>query len=129
MAVTIESVSPGSAAAEKKIHSGDILLSINGHAISDVLDYRFYLNEEKLVLEVEKGGKVKKIKIKKDESDDIGLEFGTYLMDRKHACKNKCVFCFVDQLPEGLRDSLYFKDDDSRLSFLFGNYITLTNMS
>ena len=129
MAVTIESVSPGSPAAEKKIHSGDILLSINGHAISDVLDYRFYLNEEKLVLEVEKGGKVKKIKIKKDESDDIGLEFGTYLMDRKHACKNKCVFCFVDQLPEGLRDSLYFKDDDSRLSFLFGNYITLTNMS
>ena len=129
MAVTIESVSPGSPAAKNKIQSGDKLLSINGHAISDVLDYRFYINEEKLVLEVEKNGKTKKIKIKKDETEDIGLEFRTYLMDRKHACKNKCVFCFVDQLPEGLRDSLYFKDDDSRLSFLFGNYITLTNMS
>ncbi len=129
MAVRIESVTPGSVAQKKHICGGDTLLSINGHTISDVLDYRFYLNESKLVLEVEKDGKVKKIKIRKDEADDIGLEFRTYLMDSQHACKNKCVFCFVDQLPEGLRDSLYFKDDDSRLSFLFGNYITLTNMS
>ncbi len=129
MSVKIESVSPGSPASKKKIRGGDVLHSINGHAITDVLDYRFYLNEEKLVLEVEKDGKLKKVRIRKSETDDIGLEFETYLMDRKHACKNKCVFCFVDQLPEGLRDSLYFKDDDSRLSFLFGNYITLTNMS
>lgn len=129
LAVTIKTVTPGSPAAKKKIRGGDRLLSINGHAVSDVLDYRFYLSEEKLALEIEKDGKVKKIKIRKSETDDIGLGFETYLMDRQHACKNKCVFCFVDQLPEGLRDSLYFKDDDSRLSFLFGNYITLTNMS
>ncbi len=129
MAVKIKSVCRGSRAEKKKIRGGDVLLSVNGHTINDVLDYRFYLNEEKLVLEVEKGGKLKRIKIKKNETDDIGLEFETYLMDRQHACKNKCVFCFVDQLPDGLRESLYFKDDDSRLSFLFGNYITLTNMS
>ena len=129
MAVAIESVSPGSPAAKKKIHSGDKLLSINGHAISDVLDYRFYINEEKLVLEVEKDGKPKKIKIKKDETEDIGLEFKTYLMDRKHACKNKCVFCFIDQMPPNLRRTLYVKDDDWRLSLMMGNYITMTNIT
>ena len=107
-----------------------MLLSINGNEINDVLDYRFYLNEKKLVLSLKTSeGKSKLVMIKKDEFEDIGLEFETYLMDRQRSCKNKCIFCFIDQLPKGLRKSLYFKDDDSRLSFLFGNYITLTNLT
>ena len=96
----------------------------------DVLDYRFYQNNEKLVVEIINAkGKIKKFKIKKGEFEELGLGFDTYLMDEKRSCKNKCVFCFIDQLPKGLRESLYFKDDDSRLSFLFGNYITLTNIT
>lgn len=130
MAVTIKSVQGGSLAAKKKISAGDCLISINGNAVKDVLDYRFYLNDKKLRL-VLKGadGKSKVLTIVKGEFEDIGLEFETYLMDKQQHCKNKCIFCFIDQLPKGLRESLYFKDDDSRLSFLFGNYITLTNMS
>ncbi|MBQ4243674.1 MAG: DUF512 domain-containing protein [Clostridia bacterium] len=130
MAVTVSGVPQGSIAGKKKISAGDRLLTINGHDITDVLDYRFYLNDSKLTLEIEKpDGKTRKVRIRKDEGEDIGLQFETYLMDKQHSCKNKCIFCFVDQLPDGLRDSLYFKDDDSRLSFFFGNYITLTNMS
>ncbi len=130
MSVIIDFVQKGSAAAKAKILSGETLVSINGEQIIDVLDYRFYQNNSKLVLEViDKNGKTRKVKIKKDEYEEIGLEFSSYLMDQKHSCKNKCIFCFIDQLPKGLRDSLYFKDDDSRLSFLFGNYITLTNIS
>lgn len=130
MSVIIDFVQKGSAAAKAKILSGETLVSINGEQIIDVLDYRFYQNNSKLVLEIlDKNGNARKVKIKKDEYEEIGLEFGSYLMDQKHSCKNKCVFCFIDQLPKGLRDSLYFKDDDSRLSFLFGNYITLTNIS
>lgn len=130
MSVIIDFVQKGSAAAKAKILSGETLVSINGEEIIDVLDYRFYQNNSKLVLEViDKNGKTRKVKIKKDEYEEIGLEFNTYLMDQKHSCKNKCIFCFIDQLPKGLRDSLYFKDDDSRLSFLFGNYITLTNIT
>ena len=129
MAVKISSVESGSLADKKGIEAGDTIVSINGNSIKDVLDYRFYLNDSKLKLEVIKSnGKTKKYKIHKDEFDDIGLEFETYLMDKQHSCKNKCVFCFIDQLPDGLRDSLYFKDDDDRLSFLFGNYVTLTNL-
>lgn len=130
MAVLINGVQKGSIAEKKKICKGDRLISINGNEINDVLDYRFYINEIKLILSLETAeGKSKLVMIKKDEFEDIGLEFETYLMDKQRSCKNKCIFCFIDQLPKGLRKSLYFKDDDSRLSFLFGNYITLTNIT
>ncbi len=130
MSVIIDFVQKGSAAEKAKILAGETLISINGEQIIDVLDYRFYQNNSKLSLEIiDKNGKLRKVKIKKDEYEEIGLEFESYLMDKKHSCKNKCIFCFIDQLPKGLRSSLYFKDDDSRLSFLFGNYITLTNIT
>ena len=106
------------------------LQSINGNLIRDVLDYRFYMLEERLELRLEgKDGIVRTVRVRKEEYDDLGLEFETYLMDRQHHCKNKCIFCFVDQMPGGLRESLYFKDDDSRMSFLFGSYVTLTNVT
>ena len=126
--VAITDVLPRSRAAKAGIRAGDILVSINGHEISDVLDYRFYLAEEKLTLSLTRDGKSFDAKIKKQEYDDIGLSFETPLMDKKRCCANKCIFCFIDQLPKGLRPSLYFKDDDARLSFLHGNYITLTNL-
>lgn len=130
MAVTVSGVDAKSIAAKKKINAGDVLLSINGNEINDVLDYRFYINDTKLLLSLKTAeGKSKLVMIRKDEFEDIGLEFETYLMDKQRSCKNKCIFCFIDQLPKGLRKSLYFKDDDSRLSFLFGNYITLTNLT
>ena len=130
MSVIIKDVEKGSVAYKSRIKSGDTLVSLNGNIIMDVLDYRFYQNNEKLVVQIiNSKGKIKNIKIKKGEFDELGLVFDTYLMDEKRSCKNKCVFCFIDQLPKGLRDSLYFKDDDSRLSFLFGNYITLTNIT
>ena len=130
MSVIIKDVDKKSPAAKAGIKPGDTLVSLNGNIIMDVLDYRFYQNNEKIIAEIiNVKGKVKKVKIKKDEFDEIGLQFDTYLMDEKRSCKNKCIFCFIDQLPKGLRDSLYFKDDDSRLSFLFGNYITLTNIT
>ncbi len=129
MSVTISAVTFGSCAEKAGILPGDILVSINGKDIVDVLDYRFYQNEKRLMLVLLREGKQKKIKIKKDEFEEIGLEFETYLMDKQHRCKHNCIFCFIDQLPKGMRESLYFKDDDSRLSFLFGNYITLTNLT
>ncbi len=130
MSVIIKSVLKSSPAAKAGIKSGDTLVSIDKNEIIDVLDYRFYQNNSRLTIEyINSLGKLKKAKIKKGEFDEIGLEFDTYLMDKKHSCKNKCIFCFIDQLPKGLRDTLYFKDDDSRLSFLFGNYITLTNIT
>lgn len=130
MSVTIYSVEKGSIAAKKGLSAGDTLVAIDGNEIMDVLDYRFYQNNSKLTLEyINTLGKLKKIKIRKNEYDELGLQFETYLMDKKHSCRNKCIFCFIDQLPKGLRDTLYFKDDDSRLSFLFGNYITLTNIT
>jgi len=114
----------------KKISAGDTLVAVNSHEINDVLDYRFYTSACKLKLEIETAkGKCRTVKIKKGEYDDLGLCFETYLMDKHHSCKNKCIFCFIDQMPKGMRDSLYFKDDDSRLSFLFGNYVTLTNLT
>lgn len=127
--VTISSVEPSSPAAKVGIRAGDILISINGQDINDVLDYRFYLTEKRVTLKIHRGPELFDVSIKKGEYDDIGLEFETYLMDNKHSCRNKCIFCFIDQLPCGMRDTLYFKDDDSRLSFLLGNYITLTNLS
>ena len=130
MAVTVADVEQGSPAQKCGISAGDTLVSLNGHTVMDVLDYRFYQNAEKVVVEfIGKNGKIKKAKVKKQEYDELGMLFNSYLMDKQRACKNKCVFCFIDQLPKGLRDSLYFKDDDSRLSFLFGNYITLTNIT
>ena len=126
--VKIVSVCHRSRAQRAGIRDGDVLVSINGKEIRDVLDYRFYLADKEVKLSVIRDGKSLEFKIKKKEYDDIGLEFETPLMDKKHSCENKCVFCFIDQLPKGLRSSLYFKDDDSRLSFLHGNYITLTNL-
>ncbi len=129
MSVLINGVAKKSIADKKGIRAGDVLISVNGHEINDVLDYSFYVKEEKIVLALVSESRAKKVKIRKKEYDDIGLEFETYLMDKQHHCKNKCVFCFIDQLPKGMRDTLYFKDDDSRLSFLFGNYVTLTNLT
>lgn len=130
VSVLIESVTKGSYAARAGIEAGDILLELNGNEIVDVLDYRFYQNDRRVSVKFMKpDGTVKTVGIKKAEYDEIGMEFETYLMDKQHSCRNKCVFCFIDQLPKGMRESLYFKDDDSRMSFLFGNYITLTNIT
>ena len=130
MAVKIFDVTTGSHADKAGIKKGETLLSINSNAIVDVLDYRFYQVNRKLTLEVADENKnVRTIEMTKGEYEEIGLEFETYLMDKQHSCRNKCIFCFIDQLPKGMRESLYFKDDDSRLSFLFGNYITLTNIT
>ena len=127
--VTIQSVEQGSRADKAGVRAGDILISVNGNKIADVLDYRFYLIDRSLSLLLHRGPDLVEIQIKKGEYEDIGLEFETYLMDKKQTCRNKCIFCFIDQLPRGMRETLYFKDDDSRLSFLMGNYVTLTNMS
>ena len=127
--VTVTDVLQDSLAANSGILRGDVLLFINGNAIRDVLDYRFYLTEAKVTLTLSRGGATYSVTIEKDPYDDVGLGFETPLMDEKHTCRNGCIFCFIDQLPKGLRDTLYFKDDDSRLSFLHGNYITLTNLT
>ncbi len=126
--VTVSGVEEKSIAAKAGIIAGDKLVSINGNDINDVLDYRFYITEQKLELKLERDGKEFLCTLKKPQYDDIGLEFWTYLMDEKHSCTNKCVFCFIDQNPKGMREQVYFKDDDSRMSFLYGNYVTLTNM-
>ena len=126
--VRIESVDKNSRAYTAGILAGDVLISINGREICDVLDYRFFLAERSILLKLSRDGAEYETVIKKQQYDDIGLDFETPLMDKKHSCENKCVFCFIDQLPKGMRKTLYFKDDDSRLSFLHGNYITLTNL-
>ncbi len=126
--VRIQKVIDGSVAKKHGACENDTLVSINGHEINDVLDYRFYLADSHIDLCILRGEEKLVYSIDKDVYDDIGLEFETPLMDKKHRCENKCIFCFIDQLPKGLRESLYFKDDDSRLSFLHGNYITLTNL-
>jgi putative radical SAM enzyme (TIGR03279 family) len=128
MMVRIESVDKNSRAYTAGILAGDVLISINGREICDVLDYRFFLAERSILLKLSRDGAEYETVIKKQQYDDIGLDFETPLMDKKHSCENKCVFCFIDQLPKGMRKTLYFKDDDSRLSFLHGNYITLTNL-
>ena len=126
--VRIENVIPNTLAFDCGIRDEDILVSVNGKEINDVLDYRFYLTEEHIDIKIKRNDELLDFEISKECYDDIGLEFETPLMDKKHRCENKCIFCFIDQLPKGLRDTLYFKDDDSRLSFLHGNYITLTNL-
>ena len=126
--VKIISVDANSRAKKVGICENDILVSINGREINDVLDYRFHLANKNIDVCILRDGEELHFNIIKAEYDDIGLDFETPLMDKKHSCENKCIFCFIDQLPKGLRKTLYFKDDDSRLSFLHGNYITLTNL-
>jgi putative radical SAM enzyme (TIGR03279 family) len=125
----ITGVAENSPAYKAGIKEGDWLLEVNGHPIADVLDYRFYITEKTVVLKLHRESDIFEVTIRKGEYDDPGLEFESYLMDEKRSCRNKCVFCFIDQLPKGMRETLYFKDDDSRLSFLQGNYVTLTNMT
>lgn len=126
----VKKVLPGSIADELGLVPGDRLISINDHTIEDVFDYHYYVNDERLVLLFQKpDGEEWEWEIEKDYDEDLGLEFEQGLMDEYRSCKNKCMFCFIDQMPKGMRETLYFKDDDSRLSFLQGNYITLTNMS
>ncbi|MBE6606321.1 MAG: DUF512 domain-containing protein [Ruminococcaceae bacterium] len=128
--VLIKEVCADSYVDKAGIKGGDMLFSVNGYEIRDVLDYRYRTIAKKLEIEyIRNGEKLKTIIIKKDEYDELGFEFETYLMDEKQSCMNKCIFCFVDQNPRGMRETIYFKDDDSRLSFLMGNYVTLTNMS
>ena len=130
MSTVITSVDHRSPAQRAGVRPGEKLLTINGHEIVDVLDYRFYGYDAKCRLELlEPNGSVRNVQIKKEEGLDLGLNFDTYLMDEMRCCANHCVFCFVDQMPPGMRQTLYFKDDDARLSFLQGNYITLTNLT
>lgn len=126
----IKKVDEGSIAWEMEIEPGDILLKINDEEIEDIFDYQFMIQEEYIEVLVKKpNGEEWLLEIDKDEQEDLGIEFENGLMDDYRSCHNKCIFCFIDQMPKGMRDTLYFKDDDSRLSFLQGNYVTLTNMS
>ncbi len=126
----IRFVQPESIAWEMGIEPGDLLLAVDGQEIEDVFDYRYYIEEEEILLLIEKpDGEQWELEIEKETYEDLGLEFEQGLMDEYRSCRNKCIFCFIDQMPPGMRDTLYFKDDDSRLSFLQGNYVTLTNMS
>lgn len=125
----ITKVEPGSIAEEVGIEVNDVLLAINDTDIDDIIDYKFLMPDEEIVLDIEKpDGEVWSYEIEKEYGEDIGLEFGGGIMDKAKRCSNNCIFCFIDQLPKGMRDTLYFKDDDSRLSFLQGNFVTLTNM-
>ena len=125
----IKSVKTGSIADELNIEPGDILLEIDGEIPEDIFDYHYMVNSDYLVMVIRKpNGEEWELEIEKDFDEDMGIEFEKGLMDDYHSCTNKCIFCFIDQMPKGMRDTLYFKDDDSRLSFLQGNYITLTNM-
>ena len=126
----IRAVDPHSPARRAGVRQGETLTHINGRPIVDVLDYKYYSYDARLELTLtEPGGQVRTVRVRKEEGEDLGLNFETYLMDRARSCANNCIFCFVDQMPPGMRKTLYFKDDDARLSFLMGNYITLTNLS
>ena len=125
----IDKIEPGSIAEELELAPGDILLSINGMEIRDVFDYHYLIHDECLTMLVQKSdGEEWELEIEKEYDDDLGIVFANGLMDDYRSCHNRCIFCFIDQMPEGMRESLYFKDDDARLSFLQGNYVTLTNM-
>ena len=125
----IKAVDPGSIGDELGLEPGDRLLTIDGHEIEDIFDYEYYVGSQSIVAVVEKGnGEQWELEIEHDY-EDLGLTFENGLMSEYRSCKNKCIFCFIDQMPKGMRETLYFKDDDSRLSFLQGNYVTLTNMS
>ena len=126
----IARVEPGSIAQEKEIEAGDRLLEINGQAVEDVFDYQYLTQDDFVEVLVEKpSGEEWLLEIDKEYEEDLGIVFENGLMDDYRSCSNKCIFCFIDQMPPGMRPTLYFKDDDSRLSFLQGNYVTLTNMS
>jgi putative radical SAM enzyme (TIGR03279 family) len=128
MGTVIAGVDKNSPAERRQIRPGELLVRINGHKIRDILDYKYHAYDTRLLLELRNGGKIRLVRVIKSAGEELGLSFETYLMDNPRACANKCVFCFVDQLPEGMRETLYFKDDDNRLSFLQGNYVTLTNL-
>lgn len=126
----IKEVLPGSIAAELEIEPGDRLLAINDETIEDIFDYQFYVEDSYIEILIEKqDGERWLLEVDKEEDEDLGIVFDNGLMDDYRSCRNKCIFCFIDQMPKGMRETLYFKDDDSRLSFLQGNYVTLTNMS
>lgn len=125
----IEKILPGSIAEELELAPGDTLLAVNGQEIEDVFDYHYLTNEEYLMVLIrKKDGEEWELEIEKEYEEDLGIEFENGLMDDYKSCHNRCIFCFIDQMPPGMRDTLYFKDDDSRLSFLQGNYVTLTNL-
>jgi len=127
--IKISDVVKNSIADECEIRPGDYLLSINGQEVCDILDFRFLCADSFIEVEIEKqNGEIEIIEIEKDEDEDLGLVFENELIDGPKSCQNKCIFCFIDQLPKGMRKTLYFKDDDTRLSFFQGNYVTLTNM-
>lgn len=126
----IKEIIPGSIAEEMGLEPGDSIIKINGQEIDDIFDYRYLIQDEYIEVTVlAKSGEECRLEIEKDFGEDLGAEFENGLMDEYRSCRNKCIFCFIDQMPKGMRDTLYFKDDDSRLSFLQGNYVTLTNMS
>jgi putative radical SAM enzyme (TIGR03279 family) len=126
----IEEIISGSIAEELDINPGDILININGNKVKDIIDYKYLISDENVVVEIEKNeGEIWQYEIEKEYDEDLGIIFTNPLIDKAKSCKNKCMFCFIDQLPPNMRETLYFKDDDSRLSFLQGNFITLTNMS
>lgn len=126
----ISDIVPGSIAEEMEIAPGDLLLSVNDHELEDVFDYHYLVNEEEITVLIQKpDGEQWELEIEKDYNEDLGLVFEQALLDEYHSCRNKCIFCFIDQMPPGMRETLYFKDDDARLSFLQGNYVTLTNLS
>lgn len=126
----IKTIIEGSIAEEMGVEAGDVLLEINGQEVKDIFDYHYLCNEEYLTAVIRKpDGEEWELEIEKEYEEDLGIEFENGLMDEYRSCHNKCIFCFIDQMPKGMRDTLYFKDDDSRLSFLQGNYVTLTNMS
>ena len=126
----ISKVLPGSIGEELELEPGDVLAEINHQAVEDVFDYRYLMNDEYIELLIEKAnGEIWELEVEKDYDEDLGIEFENGLMDDYRSCSNHCMFCFIDQMPPGMRETLYFKDDDSRLSFLQGNYVTLTNMS
>ena len=130
MSNRISTVEPGSPAARAGVRPGESLLRVNGHPILDVLDYKYHAYDPRLTLTLGDGaGAERQVTLRKGEGEDLGLEFDHYLMDKARSCANRCIFCFVDQMPPGMRETLYFKDDDARLSFLMGNYITMTNLS
>lgn len=126
----IEEIISGSISEELDINPGDILLNINGNKVKDIIDYKYLISDENIVVEIEKNeGEIWQYEIEKEYDEDLGIIFNNPLIDKAKSCRNKCMFCFIDQLPPNMRETLYFKDDDSRLSFLQGNFITLTNMS
>lgn len=130
MPATVSGIEKNSIAEELGIEPGDILLSVDGEKLADLIDYRFYVNSEELTLEIQKkNGEIEEIELGKDYDEDLGIIFESAVFDKIHPCLNKCIFCFVDQQPKGLRDTLYIKDDDYRLSYLQGTYITLTNLT